>query len=402
MAVETIYNASYTSPTNTGRQEYTNVGANNFALYLEGEGGTAPIGFKDSTLEVWTAASGGTQLAEGTDYVTDIESSYHTARAGYSVKYRVRAINATYQTGSIFVDCDIVAQEIAAEVINELQSQISSISGGTVFQIYNYELSNGTDTDHDIDIATGVCVDSSLTYNMTLSSGLTKQLDATWAAGTGNGGRFAGTMAVSTWFHVFAIRKDSDGSTDAGFDTSVTAANIPAGYTDYRCLGSVYVNSGGTIDQFIHTWQDKTFKWSAKTQTQASWQVPTTATLTTMDVPTGRSVKPLGLFTSGLAANNNIVVCNIFSYNESPPAIAASLTGVQTYGSSGSSFNADVGHVYSSSALVLGGSGLYQISGQLVTNTSGQLYFIRDSVGSYRSSDYYSTLQTHGWVDYTL
>lgn len=400
MAIETLYNENYTSPTNTGRLQYTNVGSSNFILYSSGQTGYAPVCFKDSTLAVWDAVTGGTQLTEGTDYVTDIESEVHTTNSGYSVKCRVRMI--THTSGNIWIDCDIVAQDHAAEVTNDLQTQISAISGGVVFDIYNMELSNGTDTANDIDIAVGTCLDSTLTNSMTLSSAMTKQLDATWAAGTGNGGRFAGTMAVSTWFHVFAIRKDSDGSTDAGFDTSVTAANIPAGYTDYRCLGSVYVNSGGTIDQFIHTWQDKTFKWSAKTQTQASWQVPTTATLTTMDVPTGRSVKPLGLFTSGLAANNNIVVCNIFSYNESPPAIAASLTGVQIYGSSGSSFNADVGHVYSSSALVLGGSGLYQISGQLVTNTSGQLYFIRDSVGSYRSSDYYSTLQTHGWVDYTL
>lgn len=104
-------------------------------------------------------------------------------------------------------------------------------------------LSNGTDADHDIDIATGIASDSTGAYWLALTSGLTKQIDATWAAGDNAGGLFSGSVAADTTYHVFLIRKDSDGSIDAGFDTSVTASNIPSGYTAYRRIGSLYTDS---------------------------------------------------------------------------------------------------------------------------------------------------------------
>ena len=99
-------------------------------------------------------------------------------------------------------------------------------------------LSNDTDTDHDIAVAVGECRDSTNAYNLILSTIITKQIDATWAAGDDAGGMFTGSVGNSTWYHFFLIRKDSDGSIDAGFDTDVDAANIPTGYTYYRRIGT--------------------------------------------------------------------------------------------------------------------------------------------------------------------
>jgi len=109
---------------------------------------------------------------------------------------------------------------------------------------------NVTDSANDIDIATGEATDSGAAYVMKLTSGLTKQIDFTWAAGTDAGGLFSGSVAADTWYHVFLIRKDSDGSLDAGFDTSVTAANIPAGYTAYRLIDSVLTDISSNIIAF--------------------------------------------------------------------------------------------------------------------------------------------------------
>ena len=99
-------------------------------------------------------------------------------------------------------------------------------------------LSNGTNADHDIDISTGSCFDSTNTTGMFLTSVLTKQIDVAWAVGNA-GGMFTGTVANDTIYHKFLIKRSDTGVVDAGFDTSATAANKPANYDYYRWLGWV-------------------------------------------------------------------------------------------------------------------------------------------------------------------
>jgi len=125
---------------------------------------------------------------------------------------------------------------------------------------------NTTDAANDLDISAGICIseDGSETI-IELTSALTKQLDAAdFVAGTNQGGKpSALTETSSTWYHVFAIVKDSDASVDVYFDTSITAANIPSGYTAYCLLGSIFNDSGSTIQQFIQT--KNLFMWDAIT-----------------------------------------------------------------------------------------------------------------------------------------
>jgi hypothetical protein len=106
------------------------------------------------------------------------------------------------------------------------------------------------DADHDITIAVGKCRDSSDTYDLVLSSPITKRIDASWAAGSGNGGMFTGSVTYNAVYHLFLIRKDSDGSIDAGWDTSVTAANIPAGYTAYRRIWSMFSDGSANLLEY--------------------------------------------------------------------------------------------------------------------------------------------------------
>lgn len=112
---------------------------------------------------------------------------------------------------------------------------------------------NGADSQHDVDIATGNCFDSTNSYLFKLVVGLIKQIDASWAVGTNAGGLFTGAVAVDTWYAVFLIRKDSDGTIDAGFDTSSIAANIPGGYTAFRRIGWVLTDGSANILQFFDT-----------------------------------------------------------------------------------------------------------------------------------------------------
>ena len=121
----------------------------------------------------------------------------------------------------------------------------------TLGMIAGLTLSNNvSDAAKDIDIAIGSARDSTDTYTMNLSSIITKQIDATWAAGDDAGGLFSGSVAADTWYHVFIIQHDTTGAIDAGFDTSVTAANIPASYTAYRRIGSVLTDSTPDILAF--------------------------------------------------------------------------------------------------------------------------------------------------------
>lgn len=151
--------------------------------------------------------------------------------------------------------------------------------------INGLQLSNAADVNNDITIGTGVAMDSSGLEILELAASLTKQLDAAWAAGSAAGGLFSGAKANSTWYHVFLIQRDVDGVIDAGFDTSVSAANIPAGYTAYRRIGSIRTDGSGNIFQFSQNGDE--FLWLTPKADVEVTNLGTSATLYTLTVPIG-------------------------------------------------------------------------------------------------------------------
>jgi hypothetical protein len=114
-------------------------------------------------------------------------------------------------------------------------------------------ISNGTDSDHDIDFTAG-------NFNFDDGSGqavataLTKQIDAAWVAGDNVGGLFTGSVAADTFYYCFVIKNLSTGVVDAGFDTSFSSPTLPSGYTkkDYR--GAILTDGAGNIRN--GTWFD--------------------------------------------------------------------------------------------------------------------------------------------------
>src|SRR3990172_8930517 len=156
-------------------------------------------------------------------------------------------------------------------------------------------LSHAVDTDHDITIAVGAAASYHATITsrvlLNLTAALTKQIDAAWAVGTNQGGLFSGAVGTSTWYHVFLIRRSDTGVVDAGFDTSVTAANIPASYDQYRRIGSVRTDGSANILAFVQ--DGDLFQWSAP-PLDINVSNPGTAAVTrTLSVPTGVSVLAL-------------------------------------------------------------------------------------------------------------
>jgi len=98
-----------------------------------------------------------------------------------------------------------------------------------------------------LDIRTGQATDS---QNETMLDH-TKNLKTIRLTTSGAGGLFSGTVAANTWYHVFLIQQDSNGTISGGFDTSLTAANRPAGWTRYRRIGSIKTNASSDITNFL-------------------------------------------------------------------------------------------------------------------------------------------------------
>lgn len=125
---------------------------------------------------------------------------------------------------------------------------------------------NGSDATNDIDIAAGGCWDSTGAYWMQMAA-ITKQLDATWAVGTNQGGRLSGSLADGD-FNIWAIGRPDTGVIDVGLETTANAApTLPTNYTYYRKIGW-FKRASGTIVAFkVHATGGGgiNFVWSAPT-----------------------------------------------------------------------------------------------------------------------------------------
>jgi len=150
---------------------------------------------------------------------------------------------------------------------------------------------NSGDAEKDLDIAVGECRASST--DISLSSALTKQLDATWSAGDDAGGMAGNlTVAANTWYHVHAITVG--GSDDVGFDTSPIAANLVSedSATAYRRLGSILTDGSSDIRAF-HQRGDK-FLYDQPILTHTSINIGATARTTVgLDTPVSVSVEAI-------------------------------------------------------------------------------------------------------------
>ena len=151
---------------------------------------------------------------------------------------------------------------------------------------------NATDANNDIDFGAGV-MNFTNGSGLALATALTKQLDASWSAGTNQGGLFTGTKANSTWYHCFAIWNPTTQTYDAGFDTSITASNKPSGYTNYEYRGSILTDGSGNIRAFTQNKRNFTFATVINSINGAS-QTAGSETLRTIASPLGIKTRVWG------------------------------------------------------------------------------------------------------------
>ncbi len=147
---------------------------------------------------------------------------------------------------------------------------------------------NGTDATNDIDIAVGSCAsdDSTDANRVLLNPGaMTKQLDATWAAGTNAGGRVSSESLVNGTWHVYAFRR-SNGTDDYFFSQSLTPT-VPDSGTHKRRIGSILRESASIVSfvQYGDHFQRKSPTLDVNVNNPG-----TSAALRTVLVPTGLTI----------------------------------------------------------------------------------------------------------------
>lgn len=155
-------------------------------------------------------------------------------------------------------------------------------------------LSNdGTSPQTVIDTSAGVATSDDAGALMRLPS-FTKST-AAWAAGSGNGCLDAGTVANSTWYHLFVIERTDTGAVDELCSTSATSPTLPAPYTKKRRIGSFKTDASGHILGFTQYGggQTRQFIWTTASQDVSSASLPTGApsSYTLSSVPSGIKVR---------------------------------------------------------------------------------------------------------------
>lgn len=152
--------------------------------------------------------------------------------------------------------------------------------------IYGLTISpNASNPTTRIDIATGSVVDAGGNTRITLSPGLTKRDDATWAAGTGNGGVLAfGTHGTVFFRTVWLIRNSTTGAVDVGIHSSIDVATVtaalPSGYDQLQLIGA-YPRITGVVNfsQHGNYFHVRDWDWSPSvdsTVTSNTWETQTT------------------------------------------------------------------------------------------------------------------------------
>lgn len=169
---------------------------------------------------------------------------------------------------------------------------------------------NGSDANNDIDIAVGRVVAGTGDYNLILTSALTKQLNATWAVGTNQGGLDTGSKANSTWYHVWVIGRVDTHVVDVLFSTSATAPTMPTNYTKKRRIGAIKTDSSGNIIGFLQYGDEFLWKSPPALDVDDATLTTTKKNYTLTSVPLGLAVNVLFNMVSSNAATNRVYISN--------------------------------------------------------------------------------------------
>jgi hypothetical protein len=239
--------------------------------------------------------------------------------------------------------------------------------------IYNYlgglTLANDA-TPTVIDVATGTAASDDNIAMMTLANAMTKNCNAAWAVGSGNGALDSGsTIPANSWLHVFLIMRTDTGVVDVLVSASATAPTLPTNYTKKRRIGSIKAVS--SVIQTFAQYGDE-FIWP----NVSTWDVSNAAV----------SAAPGNIFSVNVPSG--IQCIGVLSIVNNAAASAGGFINIQTgYSASGNASIANVGAEPAGVTNVVCGS--YRI---LISNQG-----FRATAGVATASGFY--VSAVGWVD---
>lgn len=245
----------------------------------------------------------------------------------------------------------------------------SSVAPGN---LYGLTLSNdGGSPNTVIDVAAGSCADSTNATTLTLTA-FTKTTGA-WASGTGNGGLDTGSVANSTWYHVYVISKAGGANVDVLLSKGVNVAGVtlPSTYTLGRRIGSIFVNSSGHIAAF--TQLGGNFRWNVPVTDLNTSTTATSATLQTLTTPAGIKMVAKVIVGTNLSSSGNSTF--VSSPDDTDTAPSASGAGPWTVSPGAAQWN--------------------QCYLEVRTNTSSQVRHRETSASGFSNLN----IQTLGWFD---
>jgi len=180
-----------------------------------------------------------------------------------------------------------------------------------------------------ITVAVGACTsDDAVLLNRVLMSqtaSIQGNTGGTFVVGNNQNKLDAGSIAASTWYHVFSIQRVDTGVVDILFSTSATAPAMPANYTKQRRIGSFKTDAAFAMHYFT---QDGDYIRLATSFLDVSSAPGSTAavTATLASVPTGVKVGALfnGMLLIG-ANSSSVYFSDLSANDELPIGVGAAL-----------------------------------------------------------------------------
>lgn len=339
--------------------------------------------------------------------VTDPSSAQHAATKAYvdalaylDADYGDITVSASGQTWTI----DANAVTLAKMATQADDTILGNVSGGAAVpvaltgaqatsiiapyvappgHIFGLTLSNGTDADHDIDVAIGNASSDDATFAalamMDLTTAITKQIDAVWALGDAAGGLDTGAVAISTWYHVFLIQRSDTRVVDVLFSTSVASPTMPTNYDKQRRIGSVLTDGSANIVAFLQSGDE--FVWDVWVENASLSAASATPANLTITAPLGVVTRWTGTTTIYDDSNNNAET-GIMIYPVDITGAAASRNTTQASTRADSSNNDAI----ASSQI------------EVMTDTSSQISHVEWNETSV-FTDVFFSITTLGWID---
>jgi hypothetical protein len=223
-------------------------------------------------------------------------------------------------------------------------------------------------------VATGRATDTIGVQLIQLTSSFNKTTGA-WVAGSGQGGLDTGTIAITTWYHFYLIRRADTGAVDVLFSTSTVSPSLPSGYSQYRGIGSGYINASSQWEVFIQDGDE--FSWGTPSLDITATNPGTAAILRTVKTPIAKRVlSNLRIVTQNPAAGGAVYTLTSDPSATDVAPIASNLDLAQVFGGAG---------------------GVSQTGGRVrvFTNTASQ---VRHRI-SYSDASVTTYIYTLGWTD---